>query len=207
MTVTNPIQSAIEQRISVNQYEPERTLDDATITALIEQATRAPSAYNMQNWRFIAVRSDAAKARLKAVAHGQHKVVDAAVSFIVCGTLAAHEQLAEALQPSVAAGVMPQRMVDGWVAFATQGHAGDAQLQRDEAIRSASLAAMTLMLAAQGMQLGSCAMVDFDAAALQREFGLGAQEVPVMIVTVGYPAAGHWPQKPRKPMQQVLEII
>lgn len=203
----NPIQQAIENRLSINHYVPERSLDDATITALIAQATRAPSAYNMQNWRFIAVRSPAAKARLQAVAYGQQKVVEAAVSFIVCGSLAAHLQLAGTLQHSVAQGVMPERMVNAWVAQATQAHAGDPVLQRDEAIRSASLAAMTLMLAAHGLELGSCAMVGFDAAALQQEFGLSALEVPVMIVTVGYPAEGNWPQKPRKPVQQVLEIV
>ncbi|AHY09918.1 nitroreductase family protein [Serratia plymuthica] len=38
----------------------------------------------------------------------------------------------------------------------------DLILQRDEVVRSASLAAMTLMLAAQGMGLGSCPMVGFN---------------------------------------------
>lgn len=205
--MTNPVQQAIENRMSVNQYQPGQPLADDTIAGLVAQATRAPSAYNMQNWRFIAVRSEEAKARLKAVAYGQQKVVDASVAFIVCGTLAAYTQLAAALQPSVAAGVMPQRMADGWVAQAAGAHASDPVLQRDEAVRSASLAAMTLMLAAQGMALGSCAMVGFDAQALGKAFGLADSELPVMLVTVGHAAPGSWPQKPRKPVPQVLQIV
>ncbi|MDR0261336.1 MAG: nitroreductase family protein [Comamonas sp.] len=205
--MTNPVQQAIESRISVHRYVDGSPLDDARIQALIEQATRAPSAYNMQNWRFIAVRSTEAKARLQAVAYGQQKVVDAAVAFIVCGTLAAHRQLAAVLQPSVEAGTLPQRTADAWVAQAIQAHEGDAQLQRDEALRSASLAAMTLMLAAQGEQLGSCAMVGFEAAALHQAFGLAQDEVPVLLVTVGYPAQEQGPQKPRKAVQEVLEIV
>lgn len=205
--MTHSIQHIIESRTSINHYQSSRPLGDETITSLVALATRAPSAYNMQNWRFIAVRSEQAKARLRSVAYGQQKVVDASVAFIVCGSLAAHAQLAVALQPSVDAGIMAQRMVDGWVSLASAAHEGDPVLQRDEAIRSASLAAMTLMLAAQGMGLGSCAMVGFDAAEVSREFELDASEIPVIIVTVGYPAADNWPQKPRKPLLEVLTIV
>lgn len=205
--MTHPIQHIIESRTSINHYQSSRPLGDETITSLVALATRAPSAYNMQNWRFIAVRSEQAKARLRSVAYGQQKVVDASVAFIVCGSLAAHAQLAVALQPCVDAGIMAQRMVDGWVSLASAAHEGDPVLQRDEAIRSASLAAMTLMLAAQGMGLGSCAMVGFDAAEVSREFDLDASEIPVIIVTVGYPAADNWPQKPRKPLLEVLTIV
>lgn len=205
--MTNLIQHTIESRVSIEHYQPGRSLAEDTIASLVAQATRAPSAYNMQNWRFIAVQLENAKARLKSAAYGQQKVTDASVAFIVCGALAAHEQLAAALQPSVEAGIMPPRMVDGWVAQARAAHENDLILQRDEAIRSASLAAMTLMFAAQGMGLGSCGMVGFDVEQVCREFDLKAHEIPVLIVTVGYPAIGNWPQKPRKPLPEVLSIV
>jgi nitroreductase len=205
--MSNPIQQAIESRVSVNYYDPDRELSDATIESLVAQATRAPSAFNFQNWRFIAVRSPEAKARLKLLAYGQQKVVDASVTFIICGTLAAHEQLADALQPCVDAGIMGRQVADGWVAQASGAHANDPTLQRDEAIRSASLAAMTLMLAAEGMGLASGAMIGFDMAGLAQEFGLALSEIPAMVVTVGYPAAGNWPQKPRRPTREVLHLV
>ena len=171
------------------------------------QATRAPSAYNFQNWRFIAVRSPDAKERLKAVAYGQQKVQDASVVFVICGTLAAHEQLARMLKPSVDAGIIEPHMADVWVKQAAGAHANNPGLQRDEAIRSASLAAMTLMLAAEGMGLASAPMIGFDMAGLARELNLSAGEVPAIVVTVGYPLAGNWPQKPRRPVSEVLTII
>ena len=205
--MTNPIQCAIESRTSVNHFQPDRLLDDEVIESLVSQATKAPSAYNFQNWRFIAVRSVDAKARLKSAAFGQQKIVDASVAFIICGTLAAHTQLASMLRLSVEARIMEQHTADGWVAQAASTHEGNLVLQRDEAVRSASLAAMTLMLAAQGMGLGSCAMSGFDADQVGRQFGLSATELPVMIVTVGYPASDNWPQKPRKALPEVLSII
>ncbi len=161
------INHLIETRASTTRYQPGRTLPAAQIRQLVQLATRAPSAYNLQNWKFIAVQSAAAKARLHALAYQQRQVLDAAVTFIVCGTLAAHRGLAQAL-------------------------------------RSASLAAMTLMLAAQGMGLASGAMSGFDGDGVAAAFELTADELPVMLVTIGYPAAGNWPQKLRKPLDQVL---
>jgi nitroreductase len=198
------IKTLIESRVSTNFYDANRALPDDTIEELVRLATLAPSAYNFQNWKFIAVRSSEAKEQLKAVAYGQQKIIEAPVTFIVCGTLRAHERLALALQPSVDAGIMERATVDGWVAMANGAHADNPELQRDEALRSASLATMTLMLAAQGMGLATCPMSGFDPAGAAREFKLAANEVPVMLVTVGYAATENWPQKLRKPVADVL---
>lgn len=202
----HPVQSLIESRHSINHYDPDRPVGEHDLQELVRLATLAPSAYNLQNWSFVAVRSAAGKARLKAVCYGQQKVQDAAVTFIVCGTLQAHTTLPRTLQPSVDMGLLPASLAATWATMATQTHANNPGLQRDEAFRSASLAAMTLMLAAQGMGLGSGAMSGFDAEALQQAFELSALEVPVMLVTVGYPALGNWPQKPRRPVVEVLRF-
>ncbi|MCW1876298.1 MULTISPECIES: nitroreductase family protein [Erwiniaceae] len=200
------VQNAIESRISINRFQADRPLDDETITSLVTLATKAPTAFNMQNWRFIAVRSPEGKNLLKESAWGQQKIVDASVAFIICGTLSAHQQLAAALQPSVDAQIMEQRTVEGWVKQATASHENNAVLQRDEAVRSASLGAMTLMLAAEGMGLGSCPMIGFDAEQVAKDFALLPTELPLMVVVVGYPLDNNWPQKPRKPVADVLTL-
>jgi nitroreductase len=198
------INALIETRASTTRYQPGRELPDALIRQLVQLATCAPSAYNLQNWKFIAVHSAQAKARLHALAYEQRQVLNASVTFIVCGTLAAHRGLAQALQPSVDAGILLPSLVDSWVNAASTAHMDNPQLQRDEALRSASLAAMTLMLAAQGLGLASGAMSGFDSEGVAGAFGLTANELPVMLVTIGYPTAGNWPQKVRKPLDEVL---
>lgn len=205
MTTLHPTLTLIEQRISANRFDDSHSLADAEIARLVQLATRAPTAYNLQNWRFIAVRTPAAKARLRALAQDQAKVQEAAVCFIVCGVLADPGALAERLQPSVDAGFMPAAMAKGWVQAAQQQYAS-AQAVRDEALRSASFGAMTLMHAAQALGLASCAMTGFDAEGVVASFGLASEEVPVMLVTVGRAASGNWPQKPRRPLDQVLEF-
>lgn len=201
------IAEVIKSRISANSYDTERQLTDDQITELVNLATHAPSAFNLQNWRFVAVRSSEAKARLLPLAFGQQKVVDAAVTFIVCGTLNPHETLPAALRPSVDAGIIDHSIYDMWVGAAQGMYGENPQLQRDEAIRSGSLAAMTLMLAAKGQGLISTPMIGFDQPAVAKEFGLSDAEIPVMMVTVGYPGATNWPQKPRKDVNDVLQFV
>ena len=203
--MTHPTLALIEQRVSANLFDASHVLPDGEIEDLVRLATRAPTAYHLQNWRFIAVRSPDAKARLSRLAHGQVKVVQAAVTFIVCGVLPDPAVIPERLSPFVDAGFMSAGTAAGWQEGARVQYA-DARTARDEAVRSATLGAATLMHAAAAKGLVSGPMVGFDAAGVAREFGLAADETPVMLVAVGRAAPGNWPQKPRRPITEVLLV-
>ncbi len=203
----NAVIKLIESRISANYFDTSKRITDAEVEELVRLATLAPSAFNFQNWKFIAVHSTEAKMRLKSVSFGQQKVIDAAVTFIICGTLEAQKQLPQMLQPSVDAGILEESTFQQWVGMANRAHIGNPALQRDEAFRSASLAAMTLMLAAESMGFVTGAMSGFDPHGVAHEFGLAATEIPVILVAVGHPAPGNWPQKPRRPLHEVMEMV
>lgn len=205
--MTSSIKHLINTRTSINNFQPDRPLQESEISMLVELATKAPTAYNMQNWRFIAVQSEEAKIRLKSAAFGQQKIVDASIAFIICGKLDGHQQLNSTLQSSVKANIIEQSVADAWVAQAIAAHENNDLLQRDEAIRSAALAAMTLILAAQDMGLGSCPIGGFDEIEVSQQFSLSSNELPVLIVVVGYPTEQNWQQKMRKPLSEILTII
>ena len=205
--MTTSIQHLINTRTSINHFQPNRPLQESDISLLVELATKAPTAYNMQNWHFIAVQSEEAKIQLKSAAFGQQKIVDASIAFIICGKLEAHQQLSSALEPSVKANIIEQRIADAWVTQAMMAHENNDLLQRDEAIRSASLAAMSLLLAAQDMGFGSCPIGGFDAIEVSRQFALSENEIPVLIVVVGYPKEQNLRQKMRKPLSEILTVI
>lgn len=194
----------IKHRISTNKFDTSRTLSEAEIKELVGYATEAPSAYNIQNWRFVAVMDPEAKERLKAVAYNQQKVVDAAVTFIVLGDLRGYEKLPEILKPMVDGGVMEQKAADGWAKSAASAYIGNEQFARDEAIRSAAFAAMTLMIAAEAKGLSTGPMIGFDPEGVKREFNIPDRYVPVMLLTVGYAGPGNWPRKPRIIVDEVL---
>ncbi len=205
--MTTSIQHLINTRTSINHFQPNRPLQESDISLLVELATKAPTAYNMQNWHFIAVQSEEAKIQLKSAAFGQQKIVDASIAFIICGKLEAHQQLSSALEHSVKANIIEQRVADAWVTQAMEAHENNNLLQRDEAIRSASLAAMSLLLAAQDMGFGSCPIGGFDAIEVSRQFALSENEIPVLIVVVGYPKELNLRQKMRRPLSEILTVI
>lgn len=202
----NAFSDLIKSRTSANNYDPARKLSDDEITQLIQLATYAPSAFNFQNWKFVAVKTDAAKARLFPLAFQQPKILDAAVTFIVCGTLEPHLGLPTALKPSLDAGIIDEATYNGWIGAANGMYQENATLQRDEAVRSGAMAAMTLMLAAQSQDLVSCPMIGFDQAGVAAAFGLLPTDLPVMLVTIGHAGATNWPQKPRKVVADVLSF-
>lgn len=202
--IATDIVTFLENRVSANRFAPDARLDRGQIEELIRLATRAPSAYNLQNWRFVAVASPEAKARLRAASYDQAKVSEAAVTFIVVGSHPDAASLGERLRPSVEAGFMPAGMVADWVEAVAGAYGADPVAARDEAVRSATLAASFLMLAAAARGLASGPMVGFEPAKVRAEFDLVEGEVPVMLLAVGPAAPGNWPQKPRRPLAEVL---
>jgi nitroreductase len=194
----------IRQRISASKFDTTRPLSEAEIKDLIFYATQAPSAYNIQHWRFVALTEKADKERLKAVAMNQQKVVDAAVTFIVLGDLKGHEKMAEIMNRTVEAGIVKREMAEGWVAMTDNAYANNERFARDEAIRSAALAGMTLMIAASAKGLVSGPMIGFDPEGVKREFRIADRYVPAMLITVGWPAPGNFPRKPRLAVDEVL---
>lgn len=203
----NTMATLMNERISANSYNTEKQLSDTEVEKLIELATKAPSAFNLQNWRVIAVRSQDAKKRLFDKAYNQQKVLDASVTFIICGTLDQPNTIAQALTPTLDAGIIDQDTYNGWVGAVNSMYGNNPTLQRDEAIRSGSLLAMSLMLIAQAQGLVSCPMIGFDQAGVINDFNLSDTDVPVMLITVGYPGTENWPQKPRKALKDIFTVV
>ena len=205
--MTNTVIDSLVSRTTTSHYDPTVTLTDDQIRELVRIATTAPTSFHLQNWRFIAVRTPDAKARLRPIAWDQPKISAAAVTFIICGQLPDHRVTAQRLAPVVQAGIMPADMVTDYENSARRLYFGKPQTQRDEAIRSGAIAATAMMYAANALGLGSTPMIAFDPEELIREFGLADDEVPVMLVAVGAKLPTNWPQKPRRPVDEVLELV
>ena len=200
------VTEAIKARISANNFDTAHVMTNAEITELVALAGEAPTSFNQQNWRAIAVTSAEGKAKLMGLAWGQAKVGAAAVSFIIVGKSTGYKDLPQMFASTVAAGHMPQETLDGMVGMAEGMYGSNPTLQRDEAVRSASLAGMTLMLAAHEKGLVTGPMIGFDAAGVAAAFGLAADEVPALVITCGKAAPGNWPRKARRPAADVVSF-
>jgi nitroreductase len=200
ITTANAVIECILSRSATKYFDPAATLSDDQIRELVRIGTTAPTSFHLQNWRFIAVRTPEAKARLRPIAWDQPATTEAAVTFIVCGQLADSKVIPGRLAPLVEAGVMPAKMVPDW-------EMEYPQRQRDEAVRTGTFGAAAMIYAARSLGLGSTPMIGFDAEAVHREFGLAEDEVPVMLLSIGAVRPGNWSQKPRRPIADVLDLV
>ncbi|WP_397602014.1 nitroreductase family protein [Silvanigrella sp.] len=89
----------LKKRTSANNFNNTKQMSESDIRELIGYACEAPSSFNIQHWRFVAVTEKDIKEKLKAVAFGQQKISDAAVTFVVLGDLKGIDKLAEAIAP------------------------------------------------------------------------------------------------------------
>jgi nitroreductase len=205
--MTNAVIDCILSRSSTKYYEPSGVLSDDQIRELVRIGTTAPTSFHLQNWRFIAVRSPEAKAKLFPIAWSQPAIKDASVTFIVVGQLADSRVVPERLAPVVEAGIMPAKLIPDWEGPARDLYRDFPQRQRDEAVRTATFGAAAMIYVARSWGLGSTPMIGFDAEAVHHEFGLAADEIPVLLLSVGTERPGNWRQKPRRPVAEVLNLI
>src|SRR5436305_13859130 len=111
ITMTNAVIECILSRSAAKYYDPAATLSDDQIRELVRIGTTAPTSFHLQNWRFIAVRTPEAKARLRPIAWNQPAITEAAVTFLVCAVLADSRVVPALLPPLVAAATMPAKTV------------------------------------------------------------------------------------------------
>ncbi len=79
------IMEAIRGRRSTRKFL-DRPIEDEKLRAVLEAGRLAPSARNMQDWRFIVVRDEATRQRLAEAARNQEFVGQAPVVIAACGT-------------------------------------------------------------------------------------------------------------------------
>jgi len=200
---TQSFRDLIRRRLSSEAFDPRRPVGDDQIRALVADACEAPSSFNIQHWRFIAVRDAEARRRLCAAAFDQRQIMDAPVTFIVLGDCEGIDRLPEVMQRAVDEAVLPAGKAEAWQRLAKQIYE-TPQLARDEALRSASLAAMVMMLSAEAHGLASGPLIGFDAPRVKSEFHIADRFEPVMLLVVGYPIGGPASRKPRLTVDEVL---
>ena len=188
----------VTNRRSVKAYDTSHEISDEDLKAIFEQVVLSPSSFNVQHWHFVVVREPARKAALRKCAMDQAQVEEASACIVVVGRLDAHRRAGEVFAES------PPKVRDMMVPM-IEGFYGDKpELQRDEAIRSCSLAAMTLMYAAQDHGYATGPMIGFDPAAVSKEIGLGADEFPVMLLVIGKQVGQMRPRAMRFPLSRVV---
>lgn len=172
------------ERRSVNFFDTERKISDEQLREIIEVGALAPSAFNLQPWRVIIVKSEEAKDKLMALANGQPKIKEASATLIIAGDRNGYseenpvwKELSELVGEEGAKGAM------GAAAY-LYGSSEERKIKFAES--NGGLLAMSIMYAAKSMGIDSHPMSGMDFDGIKKEFGLKETEAPVMAIALGY---------------------
>lgn len=175
-----PVHQAIQNRRSIKHYDPQHKMTKAEVDQLMSLAMLSPTAFNIQNWRFVVVTDPVLRKQIRAVSWNQAQVEEASLLIVLTADLKSW-----AKQPHRYWKDAPQAVADFLVPAIGQYYDSREQVQRDEAMRSCGMAAMTIMLAAKEMGYDTCPMDGFDFDAVAKLLNLPHDHTPAMFVTVG----------------------
>ena len=193
------VAEAIASRRAVKAYDPSQRMSEAEIDKLMSLAMLSPTAWNLQNWRFVLVGDATLRKEIRQAAWDQAQVTDASLLVVLCADLKAWDK-----EPGRYWKNAPQPVQDFIVPAIGQYYAGREQAQRDEAMRSCGIAAMSLMLAAKEMGYDSCPMDGFDFDAVGKLINLPQDHVIAMFVAIGKGIKEPWPRGGQLPMGEVV---
>lgn len=193
------VTTAIERRRAVKHYDPTHTLPEEEIERLVRLAMLSPTAFNIQNWRFVMVTDRQLRQKIRAAAWDQAQVTDSSLLIILCADLNSWQKNPERYWKN-----SPQEIQDFILPAIDTYYRDKPQVQRDEAMRSCGIAAQSLMLAAQEMGYDSCPMDGFDFDAVAELIKLPDDHVIAMFVAIGKGIQAPWPRGGQLAMHQVM---
>ncbi len=174
------VTEAIVKRRAVKAFDPQHKMTEQEIAKLMSLAMLSPTAFNIQNWRFVVVTDPVLRQQIRTVSWNQAQVEEASLLIILTADLNSWAKQPERYWVNA-----PKPVQDYLVPAIGNYYKDHEQVQRDEGMRSCGMAAQTIMLAAQEMGYDTCPMDGFDFDAVGKLINLPADHVPAMFVVVG----------------------
>lgn len=178
---TSPFLDLVRKRRSVRSYAP-KPLEREAILSCLEAARLAPSACNVQPWRFVVVDAPDLKSKLcNAAFSGSHATNRFAGEASVIITVVA--------DPDLFANVLGATL-QGTRYF----------------LIDIGIACAHLVLRAAELGLGACVLGWFNEGGVKRVLGIPRRKKVVVLISIGYPAEEKGDVKKRKTLEEIASF-
>lgn len=193
------VDEAVQARRAVKWYDAEHQMPEETFRTLMNHAVLSPTAFNIQNWRFVRVTDPEQRKAIRAVAWDQAHVTDASELLVLCFDNRAWER-----DPQRYWHKAPQEVQDFLVPAIDAYYRDKPQVERDEGMRSCGLAGQTIMLMAQELGYQSCPMDGFDYEAVARIISLPKDHSISFMIAIGKGIKEPWPRPGQLGLDEVM---
>jgi nitroreductase len=192
-------EEAIRTRRAIKHYDANHSMTPEEVNELLSLAILSPTAFNIQNWRFVVVTDPELRKQIREVAWDQAQVTDASLFIVLCADMKSWEK-----QPNRYWVNAPKEVQEFMLPAIDNYYRGKDQVQRDEAMRSCGITAQTLMLAAKSMGYDSCPMDGFDFDKVAELIRLPADHVIAMFVAIGKGTKEAWARPGQLDLDDVI---
>ncbi|MEJ2687020.1 MAG: nitroreductase family protein [Gammaproteobacteria bacterium] len=148
----------VRRRHSIRRYQPDMPVETEKLHAVLEMASAAPSAGDLQAYHIVAVQDQMLRDGLRAAAENQEFISEAPVCLVFCAD--------------------PQRSARKF------GERGETLY----AVQDATIAAAYAQLAVVAAGMGSTWVGYFDEGRVRELLKLAPDLTPVALLSLGYPA-------------------
>lgn len=171
---------AIKKRRTIRYYDSNYVIPDNEINELINLTMLTATSYNIQHWKFVVVDNPRLRKEIRKVSFDQAQITDASKLILVCTDIKAWEKDMPRKWENA-----PSEISDFMVSRSKMFYQDKEQLQRDEAIRSASFATQTLVLASVSKGYDTGVMIGFESEKVAKLINLPKDYIISNFVVIG----------------------
>lgn len=196
-----------ENRRSVKYFDEDKDVDLDTIKKIINLATYSPSAFNLQPWSIIAVRSEEAKKRLYKLADEQGKILKASTTLIMVGDRTGFEEYNPVWKRVEDKLGSEKKEIILKANRKLYGETEEKRIKFGEL--NTGLLAMSIMYSASYYGVDSHPVGGIDAKGIKEEFNIEGNKHVVMLICLGHfnEEKTMKPRKHRKKFEDFVEVV
>jgi nitroreductase len=189
MHSTLGLKDSIEQRRAARAFKSD-PIPEAILGEILRLGMRSPSGYNLQPWRFIVVREQENKEKLKACAFNQRQVDEAPVVLICCGDrrVGNSDYIESVIQMGIDAGGVNEQFANVMreqIPALFEYHPCFENLEA-WTNRHTMLAVAHIMIVAKSYGVDSCPMEGFVTTQVKEAFQIPAEVDVCCVLPMGY---------------------
>ncbi len=197
------VSEVIKRRRSIRRFKSD-PIPDEKIKLLLESARLAPSGTNTQPWRFIVVKDDDTKNKLRKASHNQRHIKSAPVIIVCCADLKAFKDSPERVDELIESGALPERTREVFIPYLKKGMStvskGDLMVA---AAANVAIAVEHIVLQAVEIGLGTCWVIWYEDDDVKEILDIPDHVEVMALLPVGIPNEDPAP-RPRLNLDEIV---